>query len=138
MSDTKSLTHAIVEFYEKLSSWEHCVVRDKGLTLPQMHTLEILGIHSALRMKELAQKMGVTTGTLTVQVDRLEKNKLVRRRPHESDRRSYMVELTDAGRELFLEHDTLHEQLTRDITASFGDEERAQLEVFLRTMNQEF
>ncbi len=43
MSQDHALSHLIVEFYERLSSWEHAVVRDKGLTLPQMHTLEILG-----------------------------------------------------------------------------------------------
>ena len=60
MPETVKLTQLIVEFYEKLSSWEHCVVRDKGLTLPQVHALEILGSHKALRMKELAEKMGKT------------------------------------------------------------------------------
>ena len=50
MSVLNSLNHSIVEFYEKLSSWENDVVRDKGLTLPQMHTLEVLGIHKSIRM----------------------------------------------------------------------------------------
>ncbi|WP_147819221.1 MarR family winged helix-turn-helix transcriptional regulator [Salidesulfovibrio onnuriiensis] len=138
MSDTDRLTHLIVEFYDKLSSWEHSVVRDKGLTLAQVHTLEILGIHRAMRMKELAEKMGVTTGTLTVMVDRLEKNELVRRRPHESDRRSILVELTDAGHEHFLEHDKLHKQLTEDITSALSEEERSSLAMVLEKMNREF
>ncbi len=138
MTNSEKLTQLIVEFYEKLSSWEHSVVRDKGLTLPQMHTLEILGIHEALRMKELAEKMGVTTGTLTVMVDRLEKNGMVRRRPHETDRRSILVELTDAGFELFLEHDKLHEQLTEDITSTLTEAEREGLTASLKKMNEEF
>lgn len=138
MSDTETLTHLIVEFYEKLSSWEHSVVRDKGLTLPQTHTLEMLGIHVSLRMKELAEKMGVTTGTLTVMVDRLEDNGLVCRRPHQTDRRSIMVELTDTGRECFHEHDRLHKQLTEDITARLTDDERNTLEKILEKMNREF
>lgn len=138
MADTEKLTHLIVEFYEKLSSWEHCVVRDKGLTLPQMHSLEILGIHAALRMKELAEKMGVTTGTLTVMIDRLEKSGLVRRRPHATDRRSILVELTDAGHELFREHDALHHQLTEDITSTFDADERTRLAAMLKKMNREF
>lgn len=132
------LTHLIVEFYEKLSSWEHCVVRDKGLTLPQMHALEILGTHNGLRMKELAQKMGVTTGTLTVLVDRLEKGAMVCRQPHPEDRRSIIVELTDKGHELFKEHDELHNQLTQDITVDLSDEEIAALTNSLKKMNNEF
>lgn len=138
MGKKADLTHLIVEFYEKLSSWEHCVVRDKGLTLPQMHTLEILGIHSDLRMKELAQRMGVTTGTLTVMVDRLEEAGLVCRRPNEKDRRSIIVTLTDEGREHFKEHDKLHAQLTADITAGLSDEQRKCFAECLEIMNREF
>lgn len=138
MPDIAKLTQHIVEFYEKLSSWEHCVVRDKGLTLPQVHALEILGTHKALRMKELAEKMGVTTGTLTVLADRLEKAGMIRRKPHEKDRRSILVELTEQGEVVFEEHDELHNQLTRDITAHLSDEERRALAVILEKMNREF
>ena len=138
MSDTATLTQLIVEFYEKLSSWEHCVVRDKGLTLPQVHALEILGTHKVLRMKELAQRMGVTTGTLTVLADRLEKAGMIRRKPHEADRRSILVELTDQGQAIFKEHDALHAQLTEEITALLTDQERNALATILEKMNREF
>lgn len=138
MAETEQLTQLIVEFYEKLSSWEHCVVRDQGLTLPQVHALEILGTHKALRMKELAARMGVTTGTLTVLADRLEKAGMIRRKPHEKDRRSILVELTEQGRVVFEQHDELHDQLTRDITAHLTDEERRTLATALDKMNREF
>lgn len=132
------INHAIVEFFEKLSSWEHDVVREKGMTLPQMHTLEVLGIHGSMRMKELAEAMGVTTGTLTVQVDRLEDRQCVRRVPNRSDRRSINVELTDKGRKLFEEHDRLHLRLTEQLVSACPETDR---ETFLRclvAMNREF
>ncbi|WP_461210701.1 MarR family winged helix-turn-helix transcriptional regulator [Desulfocurvus sp. DL9XJH121] len=132
------LNHAIIEFYEKLSSWEHDVVREKGLTLPQMHTLEILGIRRAMRMKELAGHMGVTTGTLTVLIDRLEDRGLVLRRPHETDRRSIIVELTGPGETLFEEHDRLHRQLTEEISAPCPPEDREALLRCLEAMNDQF
>ena len=138
MNGRSDLTHLIVEFYERLTSWEQDVVRDKGVTLQQMHTLEILGAHGPLRMKELAQKMGVTTGTLTVMVDRLERGGHVERRPHDQDRRSIIVALTASGRELFLEHDALHHRLTADITAGLDEAELRVLEAVLRKMVKEF
>lgn len=127
MHDLEQLSDLLIEFYEKLSSWEQAVVRDTPITLPQMHTLEILGQQPLLRMKELAAKMGVTTGTLTVGVDRLEKQGLVTRIPHESDRRSILVALTEAGRELYLEHHAHHLHLTREIQAALTSEETEQL-----------
>ncbi|MGE4421601.1 MAG: MarR family winged helix-turn-helix transcriptional regulator [Pseudodesulfovibrio sp.] len=132
------INHAIVEFFEKLSSWEHDVVREKGMTLPQMHTLEVLGIHGSMRMKELAEAMGITTGTLTVLVDRLEDKDCVRRLPHDTDRRSINVELTDQGRALFEEHDRLHLRLTEDLTAACPPGDREALLRCLTSMNAQF
>ncbi len=132
------LNHAVIEFYEKLSSWEHDVVREKGLTLPQMHTLEVLGIHKAMRMKELAQRMGITTGTLTVLVDKLEAKDFVCRMPHQTDRRSIIVELTEAGQEMFEEHDRLHLRLIEELTSEFSDEEKKILLSCIDKMNESF
>lgn len=134
----EKLNHAIIEFYEKLSSWEHDVVREKGLTLPQMHTLEVLGIHKDMRMKELAQCMGITTGTLTVLVDRLEDKGFVCRKPHQTDRRSILVELTESGQEMYEEHDRLHLRLTEELTADFSAEERELMLAFINKMNTSF
>lgn len=128
----------IVEFFEKLSSWEHCVVRETGLTLPQTHTIEILGAHGPMRMKELAERMGVTTGTLTVLVDRLEQNGMAARAPHPSDRRSYLVELTQAGKATFAEHDAMHRRLTQELTASLTEQETAVMVRCLEKMNARF
>ena len=132
------INHAIVEFFEKLSSWEHDVVREKGMTLPQMHTLEVLGIHGSMRMKELAEAMGITTGTLTVLVDRLEDKDCVRRIPHDTDRRSINVELTDPGCKLFQEHDRLHHRLTEELVAACSPEDREALLRCLTSMNSQF
>ena len=63
MHETGELSDLLIEFYEKFSSWEQAVVRDSAITLPQMHTLAILGQQSPLRMKELAAKMGATPAT---------------------------------------------------------------------------
>jgi DNA-binding MarR family transcriptional regulator len=123
MEHVEELTQLLIEFYEKFSSWEHSVVKGKGVTLPQMHTIEILGASGNLRMKELAEKMGVTTGSLTVLVDRLEKKGLVERTPHEEDRRSILVGLTDKGMKHFHEHHNLHTLLTREITGPLTPDE---------------
>ncbi|EAS43796.1 MarR family transcriptional regulator [Photobacterium profundum] len=138
MKDIEQLNHTIIEFYEKLSSWEQSVVRGKGFSLPQVHIVEILGAHGAMRMKELADKIGVTTGTLTVQVDKMVQAELIQRRPHESDRRSILVDLTEKGVEMYQEHDHLHLSLTQDITAQLDDVERKNLLMYLTKMNQEF
>ncbi|WP_027368729.1 MarR family winged helix-turn-helix transcriptional regulator [Desulfocurvibacter africanus] len=135
MEQTDVLTQALIEFYEKFSSWEQGVVKETGLTLPQMHTLEILGSFGNLRMKELAQKMGITTGALTVLVDRVERQGLVTRKPHETDRRSIRVELTPEGDRHFQEHHALHTQLTHELVSSLAPSEADALLVILQKLN---
>ena len=136
MHETGELSDLLIEFYEKFSSWEQAVVRDSAITLPQMHTLAILGQQSPLRMKELAAKMGITTGTLPVNVDRLEKQGLVARIPHETDRRSILVTLTEAGQALHQEHQNHHLHLTRDLQAALTPEETRQLQDILAKLLQ--
>lgn len=119
----KNLARNIVEFYEKLSSWEHEVVRGSDLTPNQMHAIEIIGHEKSLRMKELAERLGVTTGTLTVTVDRLEQKGLIERQPHETDRRSYRVVLTPSGKKHFAKHHEFHVKLTEEIVSVLTPEE---------------
>jgi DNA-binding MarR family transcriptional regulator len=140
MSQTNQteLSQVIIELYDKISSWEYAVVKKSGLSPTQMHAVEIVGHHESLRMKELAEKMGITTGTLTVMVDRLEKNGLVLRQPHPTDRRSYVIILTELGRELFQEHQQMHDLLTEELTSSFFDDEIHQLKSYLERLVQRF
>jgi len=131
LNDIARLSHQLVEFYEKISSWEQDVVKSSGLSTAQMHAIEIVGHGVSLRMKELAGKMGVTTGSLTVMIDRLEEQGLLRRRPHETDRRSWLVELTAEGSALFEQHHQYHLRLTEEITATLSSEEQERFSLIL-------
>ncbi len=119
----ETLSHQLIELYDKISSWEHSVVKGSGLSPAQMHTIEVIGHKKDLRMKELAERLGVTTGTLTIGVDRLEKLGLVARKPHDTDRRSYFVVLTDKGERMFEEHHRFHEDFTSEISTELSNEE---------------
>ena len=137
-SETETLTQTIIEFFEKMSSWEQAVAKEIGLGTTQVHALEILGSCGAMKMKELAERMGVTTGTLTVLVDKLEEKGLLRRVPHESDRRSYRIELTEEGNQACGRHFRLHDGLTHDLTASFSAEELDTLASLMGRMVESF
>lgn len=137
-SNSENLNHTFIEFYEKLSSWELKIVKDKGISLTLIHAVEILGAFDSMPMKELAKKVGVTTGTLTVLVDNLTKADLVERVPHVTDRRSILVKLTAQGVKLFQEHDALHLQLTKQLTADFNEAEVQLLNKLMGRVNNAF
>ncbi len=125
------LSHQLAEFYDKMASWEHSIVKDSGLSPAQIHTVEIIGHNKDMRMKELAERLGVTTGTLTVGVDKLEKIGLVERKPHKNDRRSWLIVLTGEGEKMYEQHHKFHQQFTKEISRDLSIEQIATLTEYL-------
>lgn len=122
MEDYEDYSKTLTEFFERMSSWEQGVVSSSEISLPQMHVLEVIGNHGQLRMKELADLLGVTTGTLTVMADRLEERGYINRSRDSRDRRSYFIALTDKGREEYRKHHRMHLHLVEEIVDLLGEE----------------
>ncbi len=73
---------------------------DTSVTLTQLAALSTLKGHGALTPGELAAHEKVTPPSMTRVLAVLEERGLVSRRPHPTDGRQVLVELTDAGRDL--------------------------------------
>ena len=90
--------------------------------------LEALLHKGPLPVNEIGKKILLTSGSITVAVDRLEKRGLVERRAHGTDRRARIVHLTREGRNLitraYAQHAADLEQLA---SASLTTTERATL-----------
>ncbi|WP_137726248.1 MarR family winged helix-turn-helix transcriptional regulator [Prescottella subtropica] len=73
-----------------------------GLTFSRYELLTLLTFtrSGALPMAKASARLQVHPTSVTNAVDRLEKAGLVRRVPHPTDRRTTLVEITDAGRDL--------------------------------------
>lgn len=138
MPGLEELTDAILDFFNRLAAWETAVIRDSDITVSEAHALEVLGQFGVMNMKQLASRLGVTTGTTTATVDRLEKKAYAARQPSPEDRRVQMIHLTPAGRQAFAEHHRRHLELTEELVAALSPERaRAFLET-LRQVNDSF
>ena len=133
--DLSRLSASVIQFYEKLFSWESAVAKSSGLSPQQNHTIEIVGAEGPIRMKPLADKLGVTTGTLTVMIDRLQKAGYVERKNDPNDRRAFNVVLTDLGRKTHEEHHAYHLKLAEDISACLDKEEAELFSKMLEKIN---
>jgi MarR family 2-MHQ and catechol resistance regulon transcriptional repressor len=71
-----------------------------GLTLSQFAVLEALYHLGPLSQREIGRKILRSSGNITMVVDNLEKSGLVRRKRDRSDRRFFIVHLTDSGYQL--------------------------------------
>jgi len=84
-----------------------------------------------LNQAQLSKVLGVTSPNISYLVDSLEEERLVERRPGETDRRSTDVALTPAGRELCEKLAPAAVQFSSDLLAGFSAEEKEQLNAFL-------
>ena len=90
--------------------------------------LEALLHKGPLPVNEIGKKVLLTSGSITVAVDRLEQKKLVERRAHGTDRRTRVVHLTKEGRKLITDTNTEHAaDMERLMSASLTAKERATL-----------
>jgi MarR family transcriptional regulator, lower aerobic nicotinate degradation pathway regulator len=71
-----------------------------GLTPQQFGLLAFLWKQDALSQAELSEKTSIDRTTMGGLIDRLEKDELVQRLPHPTDRRAYRIHLTARGKSL--------------------------------------
>src|SRR3954447_5170174 len=68
-----------------------------GEGLATAQTLAVVAAVQDCRVHDIVRSLSITVGGASKTVDRLERNGLVARRPHPSDRRSSVIALTRAG-----------------------------------------
>jgi len=78
----------------------HPHLSSNGLTLSQFAVLEALYHLGPLSQSESGRKHLRSSGNITMVIDNLEKNGLVRRKRNKADRRFFIVHLTDRGYKL--------------------------------------
>lgn len=73
--------------------FRNAISRKLGLSVTDSDCLSLLSIKGVATPTELARYTGLTTGSATAMLDRLEKAKFIRRKPNPEDRRGVLVEI---------------------------------------------
>ena len=87
----------------------------------------------SITQMQLADRMNTKESTVVRLLDRMEKEKMVRRVSSKTDRRVRYLELTETGRPLYEGHTERAEQFKDDAIRGIGEEE---LEIFKKVLNQ--
>ena len=82
---------------ESVTSRTHRHLSETGLTISQFAVLEALYQLGPQSQRDIGQKILRSSGNITMVIDNLEKNGLVRRKRNEADRLFFIVHLTDKG-----------------------------------------
>ncbi|WP_279306767.1 MarR family winged helix-turn-helix transcriptional regulator [Paenibacillus auburnensis] len=85
------------------SLMDHAVkdMKSHGLASAEFMVLEVLYHRTRIPLQQIGEKILVTSGSITYNIDKLEKRGLLKRVPCDEDRRVTYAEITEAGRELF-------------------------------------
>ena len=106
------------------------VARRSEMSTSELHALRHLS-REPVGPAELARRLGVTTAATSAVIDRLVAHGHVARRPHPTDGRRTVLELTDEGRaEAYRELGSMFLQL-RALDESLDDHDRAVVSDFL-------
>jgi DNA-binding MarR family transcriptional regulator len=115
--------HASALFAERLAPLK--------LTPPHAGILRIIKQANGLSQQALGERLGMFPSRLVVVLDELEQRGLVERRDSPTDRRSYALHLTEAGRESLEQIGRIACEHQDAICAALDESERAQLADFL-------
>ncbi len=103
--------------------FRNAIGKKLGLNVTDSECLSLLSIRGISTPTELARFTGLTTGSTTTMLDRLEKAKFIRRKPNPKDRRSVLIEINEqwaeTARPLVIGVQKAHNELI----ASYSDKE---------------
>lgn len=110
----------------------------KDISNNDMHIIEAVGIDEPKNMSEIAKKLSVTVGTLTTNMNGLEKKGYIVRERSSEDKRVVYTTLTELGRKAFFHHRDFHRQMIKAAVAGLDDDEKRILYKCLRKLDDFF
>ena len=122
-----NLVIAMARTYDELFSKLEKNVQQSGLNISEFGVLEMLYHKGDQSVQKIAEKILVTSGTITYVINKLEKKNLVVRRKCEKDKRIFYVSLTDEGNKLISEVFKNHKEFLDDLLMDMDENSKKDL-----------
>ena len=109
-------------------------ISDKGIDAfsgEQGKILFVLWRKDKINQKELATETGLAKNTITVMLEKMEKNNLIRKITDENDKRKSLVILTDYAKSLKKPFDEISDEMLKKVYKGFSEEEIDKCEEYL-------
>ena len=111
--------------------FRNAVSRRLGLNATDSECLSFLGIRGTSTPTELAVYTGLTSGSATAMLDRLEKASYIKRLPNPNDRRGVLIQLSPRYKEVAMPLVTGVQQAHRELLAKYSEKELEAIADFL-------
>ena len=106
------------------------------MTYARMRLLGTLHCGGPQIMTSISDELGVTRRNVTALVDALEEEGLVRRKPHPTDRRATVIEMTTQGERMMERIYDEHRAAVAELFAGLGEEDREELSRMLGALRE--
>jgi DNA-binding MarR family transcriptional regulator len=117
------------------SEHRHAAHLARTMELPAADMLALYHLaNEPLSATVLGDRLGLTSGSVTALVDRLIARKLAKRRPHETDRRVVLIEMTKTGHTESWEQLQFFVRGTTHLCEQLKPSERRTVEHFLQSL----
>lgn len=103
----------------------------KNLTSRQLYCIELIMAMQNPSLSELAEKMHIAKASISVMIERLERNDFLFKVAADHDRRTAHVHLTEKGEKAASLHTALHKQIANLLTEGMTESEKEILMVLL-------
>lgn len=134
----RSINELLVNLFNHVMDLEGKAVitsQFSDITNNDMHIIEAIGIEEPRNMSVIAHRLSVTVGTLTTNMNGLEKKGYIRRERSQEDKRLVYVLLTEKGKKAFYHHRDFHKKMIKAIIQDLSGEEMEILYRCLQNLN---
>ncbi|MDA3928714.1 MAG: MarR family transcriptional regulator [Prolixibacteraceae bacterium] len=102
-----------------------------ALTSRQLYCIELIKYMRNPSLTELAERMDIAKASISVMIERLEKNKFIYKVKSDHDRRTAHIHLTEEGEKAASLHAGLHKRISELLTGDMTESEKEILIVLL-------
>lgn len=125
-NNTSQLNRLLVNLFNKVLETEsRAVITGDFMDISNndMHIIDAIGVDEPQNMSSIAAKRMVTVGTLTVNMNSLEKKGYIKRERSTEDKRVVYVTLTEKGRKAFFHHRDFHKEMIKAAVRGLEEDE---------------
>lgn len=127
-STNRTLNEMLVKLFNNVMDIEEKAVitgQFQDITNNDMHIIEAIGNNAdePKSMSVIAKKLSVTVGTLTTNMNSLEKKGYIVRERSRTDKRVVYVFLTEKGKKAFYHHRDFHKNMIKSIVKDLDEDE---------------
>lgn len=131
------LKHRLIQLFWTIgpafTRWAESHMHEPDLTPQRVRVLLHLKQYGSSKMSDLRDALGVTATNVTALVDTLEKDKMVQRLPHPSDRRATIIAITEYAQQRLMESCG---EFKDSVSELFGEFSQAEQEQFVQHLSR--